>query len=112
MLGECSCAHSIEGIADGFIPELLKDVMIDEVLTVHSDDALRMTKELTRRFGLLVGTSSGANVAAALRLAQRLGPDANVVTLLCDRAERYFSTPLFHPREQAVPFARSGQRGA
>jgi cysteine synthase A len=103
MLGECSCAHSIEGIADGFIPELLKDVAIDEVLTVPSEEALRMTKQLTRRFGLLVGTSSGANVVAALRLARRLGPEANVVTLLCDRAERYFSTPLFHAAGAETP---------
>lgn len=97
MLGEQSCAHSIEGIADGFIPALLQDVTIDEVLTVPSEEAMRMTRELTRRFGLLVGTSSGANITAALRLARRLGPEACVATLLCDRAERYFSTPLFRP---------------
>jgi cysteine synthase len=101
MLGETSCAHTIEGIADGFIPPLLRGVKIDEVLTVPSAEATRMAQELSRRFGLLVGTSSGANVAAALVLARRLGPESRVVTLLCDRAERYFSTPLFAARDSA-----------
>jgi cysteine synthase A len=54
-----------------------------------------MTRRLSRHYGLLVGTSSGANVAAALRVAQELGPDSRVVTILCDRAERYYSTKLF-----------------
>jgi cysteine synthase A len=62
---------------------------------VSSVEAMEMTKRLNREFGLLVGTSSGANVAAALRLAREMGPGSTVVTLLCDRAERYFSTPLF-----------------
>jgi cysteine synthase A len=56
---------------------------------------MAMTRRLHRDFGLLVGTSSGANVTAALRVARELGPEATVVTLLCDRAERYFSTKLF-----------------
>jgi cysteine synthase A len=62
-----------------------------------------MAQELSRRFGLLVGTSSGANVAAALVLARRLEPESRVVTLLCDRAERYFSTPLFAARDSVRP---------
>jgi cysteine synthase A len=56
---------------------------------------MAMPRRLHREFGLLVGTSSGANVVAALRLAKELGPKATIVTLLGDRAERYFSTPLF-----------------
>jgi cysteine synthase A len=56
---------------------------------------MAMTRRLHREFGLLVGTSSGANVTAALELAQQHGPGATIVTMLCDRAERYFSTPLF-----------------
>jgi cysteine synthase A len=56
-----------------------------------------MTRRLHREFGLLVGTSSGANVVAALSVAGELGPQARVVTMLCDRAERYFSTQLFAP---------------
>jgi cysteine synthase A len=103
MLGETSCAHTIEGIADGFIPPLLQGVKIDEVLTVPSAEAMHMAQELSRRFGLLVGTSSGANVSAALTLARRLGPESRVATLLCDRAERYFSTGLFSARDSTRP---------
>jgi len=54
-----------------------------------------MTRRLSREFGLLVGTSSGANIVAALRTAAEMGPEARVVTILCDRAERYYSTKLF-----------------
>ena len=95
LLGEMPCCHQIEGIADGFIPQLLKDAPLDGEVKVTSRDAMAMTKRLHREFGLLVGTSSGANVAAALKLARELGPEKRVVTLLCDRAERYFSTSLF-----------------
>jgi cysteine synthase A len=74
---------------------LLKLAHIDAPIKVTSADALAMTRRLSRHYGLLVGTSSGANVAAALRVAQELGPDSRVVTILCDRAERYYSTKLF-----------------
>jgi len=95
LAGEAPCCHFIEGVADGFIPPLLKDAPIDDHVKVRSIDAQTMAVRLQRQFGLLVGTSSGANVAAALSLAKDLGPSARVVTLLCDRAERYFSTRLF-----------------
>ena len=95
LAGEMPCCHYIEGVADGFIPPLLKNAPIDEHVKVRSADAQTMAVRLQREFGLLVGTSSGANVAAALALAANLGPSARVVTLLCDRAERYVSTRLF-----------------
>jgi cysteine synthase A len=95
LAGECPCCHYIEGVADGFIPPLLKDAPIDGELKIRSADAQVMAVRLQREFGLLVGTSSGANIAAALTLARELGPSARVVTMLCDRAERYFSTRLF-----------------
>jgi cysteine synthase A len=95
LAGECPCCHFIEGVADGFVPPLLRDAPLDQNVKVTSADALAMAKRLHREFGLLVGTSSGANVVAALRMASELGPNATIVTLLCDRAERYFSTPLF-----------------
>ncbi len=97
LAGECPCCHSIEGVADGFIPPLLRDAPLDGHIKVKSAQAMAMTRRLHREFGLLVGTSSGANVVAALQLAAELGPSAKVVTLLGDRAERYFSTPLFEP---------------
>jgi cysteine synthase A len=97
--GECPCCHLIEGVADGFVPPLMRDAPVDGYLQVTGADAMAMTRRLHREFGLLVGTSSGANVVAALRIARELGAQASVVTLLCDRAERYFSTALFneHP---------------
>ncbi|HWD91915.1 MAG TPA: cysteine synthase family protein [Verrucomicrobiae bacterium] len=95
LAGEMPCCHFIEGVADGFIPPLLKDASIDSEVKIRSADALAMTMRLQREFGLLVGISSGANVAAALSVARELGPRARVVTMLCDRAERYFSTRLF-----------------
>ncbi len=95
LSGECPCCHFIEGVAGGYMPPLLRSAQIDGVVKVASADALAMTRRLSREFGLLVGTSSGANVAAALRTARELGPDARVVTILCDRAERYYSTKLF-----------------
>lgn len=95
LSGEMPCCHSIEGVAGGYVPPLLKLAHIDAPIKVTSADALAMTRRLSRHYGLLVGTSSGANVAAALRVAQELGPDSRVVTILCDRAERYYSTKLF-----------------
>jgi cysteine synthase A len=95
LCGEMPCCHWIEGVAGGFIPPLLRTAPLDGEVAVKSAEALAMTRRLNREFGLLVGTSSGANVAAALRVAAELGPDHTVVTLLCDRAERYFSTRLF-----------------
>lgn len=95
LAGECPCCHFIEGVADGFIPPLLRDAPLDSNIAVKSADAMMMTRRLHREFGMLVGTSSGANVVAALKIASKLGPGATIVTLLCDRAERYFSTALF-----------------
>jgi len=95
LSGEMPCCHRIEGVAGGFVPPLLRGVRLDRHLKVASADALAMTRRLAREFGLLVGTSSGANVCAALALARELGPTARIVTILCDRAERYYSTSLF-----------------
>lgn len=93
---ECRCCFCIEGVAGGgFVPPLLRQAPIDAVVRISAEEAMETTRRLHRQFGLLVGTSSGANIAAALRVARDLPPNATVVTLLCDRAERYFSTPLF-----------------
>lgn len=95
LCGEMPCCHAIEGVTGGFIPPLLRSAPLDDEVKVSSADALAMTRRLHRDFGLLVGTSSGANVFAALAVASQCGPDPIVVTILCDRAERYFSTRLF-----------------
>lgn len=102
LSGEMPCCHRIEGVAGGFVPPLLRDVPLDRHLKVSSADALAMTRRLSREFGLLVGTSSGANVSAALALARELGPEARIVTILCDRAERYYSTNLFKSESDAA----------
>ncbi len=95
LCGEMPCCHWIEGVTGGFIPPLLRQAPLNGEVKVKSADALAMAKRLHREFGLAVGTSSGANVAAALAVARDLPANAVVVTLLCDRAERYFSTRLF-----------------
>ena len=98
LSGEMPCCHAIEGIAGGYVPPLLREAQIDAVEKVSSADALAMARRLAREHGLLVGPSSGANVVAALRVARTLAPGAVVVTILCDRAERYYSTRLFTGR--------------
>ena len=100
LSGEMACLHSIEGIADGFIPPLMDVHCIDRTEKVTSEEALAMTQRLMLEFGLPVGTSSGGNVVAALRTLDRIGRDRVVVTVLCDRSERYFSTRLFGTREE------------
>ncbi len=112
LQGECSCRHRIEGVADGFIPPLMQGLKLDGSIQIQSDEAFRMATRLSREVGLLVGTSSGANIAAALRVAERIGRDKTIVTVLPDRAERYFSTPLFakEPSPSAVnPLLREDQ---
>lgn len=102
LSGEMPCCHFIEGISGGYLPPLLKSAQIDAVETVSSLEALAMARRLSREFGLLVGTSSGANLVASLRVAQDLGPDSTVVTVLCDRAERYYSTRLFDEKDDST----------
>lgn len=87
--------HLQMGIGDGLIPEILNREIYDDIYIVTDEEALRTAKNLARLEGILCGISSGTNVAAALRLAKKLGPSKTVVTVLPDTAERYFSTPLF-----------------
>ncbi|MBU1220002.1 cysteine synthase A [Myxococcota bacterium] len=91
LLGREPGLHQIQGIGDGFIPDVLDKNLVDMVITVTDDDAINTTRQLAKIEGLLVGTSSGANIWAASELAT---PGRNVVTVLPDRAERYFSTAL------------------
>ena len=94
------CCFNIEGVAGcGFRPKLLEKAAVDNTVQIPTEEAFQMTQRLHRDFGLLVGTSSGANVLGALMTARELGRDAAIVTILCDRAERYFSTPLFRDTE-------------
>lgn len=92
LLGHEPGLHQIQGIGDGFIPGVLDVSIVDEVIEVTDEDAIETTRGLATELGLLVGISSGANVWAARRLAGRVS--GNIVTILPDRAERYFSTSL------------------
>ena len=87
--------HLQMGIGDGIIPAILNRNIYDEIYVVTDEEALSTAKRLAREEGLLCGISSGTNVAAALKLAKKLGKGKTVVTVLPDTAERYFSTPLF-----------------
>jgi cysteine synthase A len=92
ILGHEPGLHQIQGIGDGFVPDVLDVSLVDEVIEVTDEDAIETTRQLGRDYGLLVGISSGANVWAARQLATRM--KGNVATVLPDRAERYFSTAL------------------
>ena len=87
--------HLQMGIGDGIIPDILNMNIYDNIYVVTDDEALSTAKRLAREEGLMCGISSGTNVAAALKLAKKLGKGKTVVTVLPDTAERYFSTPLF-----------------
>ena len=87
--------HIQMGIGDGVIPEILNTDIYDDICIVTDEEAIRVSKELAAKEGIMCGISSGTNVAAALKLAKKLGEGKTVVTVLPDTAERYFSTPLF-----------------
>ncbi len=91
--------HLQMGIGDGLIPENLNREIYDEIYVVTDEEAIRTARDLARMEGILCGISSGTNVAAALKLAAKLGKGKTVVTVLPDTAERYFSTPLFGDTE-------------
>ena len=87
--------HVQMGIGDGIIPEILNTEIYDDVCIIKDEEAIKIAKELASKEGIMCGISSGTNVAAAIKLARKLGKGKRVVTILPDTAERYFSTPLF-----------------
>ena len=94
LLGDEPGLHQIKGIGDGFIPAILDTSIITDIVEVTDEDAINTARELARVQGLLVGTSSGANVWAAMKMAKKYGEDKVIATVLPDRVERYFSTSL------------------
>jgi cysteine synthase A len=94
LLGHEPGLHKIQGIGDGFIPQILDASQIDEVIEVTDDDAVHTARELAGKQGILAGTSSGANIWASIQMAEKYGNDKVIATILADRAERYFSTAL------------------
>jgi cysteine synthase A len=98
LLGGPPGPHKIEGVGIGYTPPLWVPALVDEILPVGTDEAKEMARRIAREEGLFAGTSAGANVVAALRVAERLGPDATVVTLLPDSGLKYLSTDVYRRR--------------
>ncbi len=95
LSGEPSGSHNIEGIGIGFIPPLWDPDQVHEIMTVSTEEAKSMARRLAQEEGIFAGTSSGANIVAAMRIAQRLGPKATVVTIIVDSGLRYLSTDIY-----------------
>lgn len=87
--------HKIEGVGIGYTPPLWEPKLVDYIAPVKTDDAKEMARRLAREEGIFAGTSSGANVAAAIKIGRQLGPEATVVTLMCDTGLKYLSTDVF-----------------
>lgn len=95
LSGGAPGAHKIEGVGPGFVPPMWGPDLADEILRVSTSEAKDMARRMAREEALFAGTSSGANVVAALRVAQRLGPGRSVGTLVCDSGLKYLSTDLY-----------------
>jgi len=87
--------HKIEGIGAGFVVPLWDPSAVNEIVPVSTEEAKAMARRLAREEAILAGTSTGANLVAALRVAQRLGPGATVVTVMCDSGIKYLSTDQY-----------------
>jgi cysteine synthase A len=98
LLGGQAGPHRIEGVGIGYTPPLWEPTLVDEILPVKTDAAKDMARRIAREEALFAGTSSGANVVAAIRVAERLGPDAKVVTLMADSGLKYLSTDVYRSR--------------
>jgi cysteine synthase A len=95
LSGKPSGSHKIEGTGAGFVVPLWTSNLADEIKTVSSQEAMATARRLAREEGIFAGTSTGANVAAALRMAERLGPGHTIVTIAMDSGMKYVSTPLY-----------------
>lgn len=89
--------HKIEGVGIGYTPPLWEPKLVDQIIPVPTEEAKAMARRLAKEEGLFAGTSSGANVIAALTVAQQLGPNANIATLMCDSGLKYLSTDVYRP---------------
>lgn len=98
LLGGEAGPHKIEGVGIGYIPPLWEPSLVDDIVPVKTDDAKEMTRRLAREEALFAGTSSGADVIAALRVAERLGRGAKVVTLMADSGLKYLNTDVYRSR--------------
>lgn len=98
LLGAQPGPHKIEGVGIGYTPPLWEPSLVDDIIAIKTDDAKEMTRRLAREEGLFAGTSSGANVLAAIQVGERLGPKAKVVTLMVDSGLKYLNTDVYRSR--------------
>jgi cysteine synthase A len=98
LLGGQAGPHKIEGVGIGYTPPLWEPALVDDILPVRTDDAKDMARRIAREEAVFAGTSSGANVVAAIRVAERLGQGAKVVTLMADSGLKYLSTDVYRRR--------------
>ena len=94
--------HKIEGVGIGYIPPLWEPSLVDDIIPVGTEDAKEMTRRLAREEALFAGTSSGANVVAAIQVGQQLGPAATVVTLMADSGLKYLSTDVYRAKRASI----------
>jgi cysteine synthase len=105
LLGGEPGPHKIEGVGVGYVPPLWEPALVDDIVAVPTEDAKAMARRLAQEEGMFAGTSSGANVIAALRVAERLGPERTVVTLMADSGLKYLGTDVYRTS------ARNGGNG-
>lgn len=98
LLGGQAGPHKIEGVGIGYTPPLWDATLVDEIVPIRTEDAKEMARRLAREEALFAGTSSGANVLAAIEVGERLGPEAKVVTLMADSGLKYLSTDVYRSR--------------
>ena len=98
LSGGASGVHRIEGVGAGFVVPLWEASLVDEIVAVSTEEAMTMARRLARSDALFAGTSTGANLVAAIEIGKRLGPEALVVTVMCDSGIKYLSTALYKPQ--------------
>ena len=102
LSGGPSGVHRIEGVGAGFIVPLWKPELVDHIAQVSTQAAMAMSRRLARELGVFAGSSTGANLVAALEMAQELGPGANIIAPMCDSGMKYLSTPLYADPESGT----------
>jgi len=110
LSGGKSGAHKIEGVGAGFVVPLWRPELVDEIIPVSTGDAIEMARRLARSEALFAGTSTGANLVAAIDIGKRIGPDGTIVTVMCDSGIKYLSTALYGQTASGTGLSAIGMR--